>query len=107
MQARTSNISLGDSRLHSHGTSYRSDFAAPLATGSTLRSPLQARAMPAVPYLHSDASSVTSRRPHVKVYLTQHCLDQQNKDLKLADLRHIYSSAYNRVGPCALFASLL
>lgn len=43
VHARSSNISLGDSRLHSHGTSYRSDFAAPLATGATLRSPLQVR----------------------------------------------------------------
>ena len=25
----------------------------------------------------------------------------QNKDLKAADLRHMYSSAYNRIGPCA------
>lgn len=63
VKARASNISLGDSRLHSHGTSYRSDFAAPLAAGATLRSPLQ------------------------------------NKDLKAADLRHIYHSAFNRIGP--------
>ena len=42
VQARTSNISLGDSRLHSHDTSYRVNFAAPLPGTDTLRSPLQA-----------------------------------------------------------------
>lgn len=42
VQARASNISLGDSRLHSHDTSYRVNFAAPLPGTDTLRSPLQA-----------------------------------------------------------------
>ena len=42
VHARTSNISLGDSRLHSHDTSYRVNYAAPLPGTDTLRSPLQA-----------------------------------------------------------------
>lgn len=42
VQARTCNISLGDSRLHSHDTSYHVNFAAPLPGTDTLRSPLQA-----------------------------------------------------------------
>jgi hypothetical protein len=42
VQARTSNISLGDSRLHSHDTSYRINYAAPLPGTDMLRSPLQA-----------------------------------------------------------------
>lgn len=41
VKARSSNITLGDARLHSHGTSYRSDFGAPLESSSVLRSPLQ------------------------------------------------------------------
>lgn len=58
-----SSLALGDARINPFITSYRTEYAAPFASGSRIRSPLRNKMLPDV-----------------------------------ADLKEIYSSAFQRVG---------